>query len=37
MHNYPEDFYGANLKTIMVGYVRGMTNFNSLGRKFGFI
>jgi riboflavin kinase len=31
MHQFPEDFYGSNLKTVMLGFIRPMTSFHSLG------
>ena len=31
MNEFPEDFYGSNLKIAMLGYIRPMTSFKSLG------
>ncbi len=31
MHEFPEDFYGATLKIVLLGEIRKMTTFNSLG------
>ncbi|XP_065063925.1 riboflavin kinase-like [Rhopilema esculentum] len=30
IHEFPEDFYGSELKLIMLGYIRPETNFDSL-------
>lgn len=30
MHEFDNDFYGANLKIVMLGYIRPMSNFKSL-------
>jgi FAD synthase len=32
MNQFPEDFYGSILKTVMVGFIRTMTSFKSLGK-----
>lgn len=32
MHDFGHDFYGSNLKTVMLGFLRPMTNFKSLGK-----
>jgi hypothetical protein len=31
MNEFPEDFYGSNLKTIMLGHIRQMENYPNLG------
>ena len=33
MNVFKEDFYGSTLKTIMVGYIRPMSTFQSLGKE----
>jgi len=30
IHQFPEDFYGATLKVVFLGYLRGEKNFNSV-------
>jgi len=30
LHQFPEDFYGSNMKVCLVGYIRDERNFNSL-------
>ena len=32
MHTFSEDFYGSKLKVIMLGYIRPMEDFSSLGK-----
>lgn len=32
IHMFKEDFYGSTLKVIMLGYIRPMRNFSSLGK-----
>ena len=32
IHNFKEDFYGSTLKVCMLGYLRPMKNFSSLGK-----
>ena len=34
MNEFPEDFYGSELKIVMLGYIRPMTSFKSLGNLF---
>ena len=34
IHMFKEDFYGSTLKVIMLGYIRPMKNFSSLGKCF---
>ena len=34
IHMFKEDFYGSTLKVIMLGYIRPMENFSSLGKCF---
>lgn len=36
MHQFDEDFYGSNLKTLIVGYIRPMSNYSSLGNYLMF-
>ncbi|XP_078328188.1 riboflavin kinase-like [Crassostrea virginica] len=36
MHTFSEDFYGSKLKVIMLGYIRPMEDFSSLGYKQRF-
>lgn len=31
MHTFNEDFYGSKLKVVMLGYIRPMKDFSSLG------
>lgn len=31
MHSFENDFYGSNLKVVMLGYLRPMANFKCLG------
>ncbi|VDK45965.1 unnamed protein product [Anisakis simplex] len=34
LHHFDEDFYGADLRAVAIGYLRSMTAFNSLGLFF---
>jgi len=31
LHHFEDDFYGSNLKVIVLGYLRAMAAFNNLG------
>ncbi len=31
MHEFGKDFYGSTLRVIIAGFIRGMTDFSSLG------
>jgi len=33
IHTFKEDFYGSSLKICMLGFLRPMKNFSSLGRS----
>lgn len=37
MHVFKEDFYGSELKVVMLGYIRPEKNFSSLGKFRNFI
>jgi hypothetical protein len=34
MHVFDSDFYGSNLKVVMLGYLRPMTSFKCLGEYY---
>ena len=34
MHTFPEDFYGSELRVVVLGYIRPERDYNSLGMKF---
>lgn len=33
MHVFEDDFYGSELRVVMLGYIRGEKNFKSLGES----
>lgn len=37
LHNFEEDFYGAEVRAVLVGFLRPMAAFNSLGLLFVFL
>ena len=37
MHKFDSDFYGSQLKIVMTGYLRAMTNFKCLGKTIFMI
>ena len=37
MHNFEEDFYDSNLRILIVGYIRPMSDFKSMGKIFNNI
>ena len=37
MHEFDQDFYGSLLKILVVGYIRPMSNYKSLGETCFFI